>query len=257
MSDPVPPPIPPVFFQAADACAREVGDNVALVTLAGSHAYGTERPGSDLDVMGVFIASARDMLGMTPPGKTRKLTTMDATFYELLHFCKLAANANPTVLEILSAPVLTVVPAGRVLRANASLFLSRKARTTYGGYAIAQIRKAEAGTGGSRGVAHLKREKFLMHTLRLLYQGRRLLETGVVHVRLDADIAADLQATAREGLDAVKTRADAMLVDLDAAASTTWLPESPDLDGITDLICTLRGLERTSPVTGTGNSDAE
>lgn len=234
--------IPEVFREAAEDAAKQV-PNTVLVTLAGSHAYGTNRPGSDLDIMGVYIAPLRAVLSLQPPPETYKFSDRDVTFYELRHFSKLAANANPTVLELLAAPLLVMDGRGGAIRLAADAFVSKVARKTYGGYAISQIRKAEAGTGGSRGIEHYKREKFLVHTLRLLVQGRRLLETGHVQVRLTEDEIADLRDTAKQGLEAVKVRADAMLLDLDVAADASPLPEKPDYEQITDLICSLRGVE--------------
>ena len=230
------------LFERAAATAAEQVPGTVLVTLAGSHAYGTQRPGSDLDIMGIYIAPLRDVLSLRPPPETRKLADRDATFYELRHFCKLAASCNPTVLEVLGAPVLLNTPAGQQIRDAAPAFVSKLARKTYGGYAISQIRKAEAGTGGSRGLEHYKREKFLVHTLRLLAQGRRLLSTGYVQVALDEQEVDSLRATARQGLEAVRERSTTMLAELDAAAERSSLPEGPDHAAITELICQLRGV---------------
>lgn len=229
------------FLRAARNAAAQVHGTV-LVTLGGSFAYGTDRPGSDIDIMGIYVAPAREVMGLRPPPKTIKFHDRDVTFYEIHHWCSLAAKANPTVLEALAAPVLCSTRDGLAIRNAAPAFLSKLAHKTYGGYAVAQIRKAEAGTGGSRGVEHFKREKFLVHTLRLLHQGVLLLSTGRVQVRLSEEVVESIRATAREGLDAVKERADSMQAALDHAYEQSTLPDEPDYEAIADLICRLRGV---------------
>lgn len=229
------------FRHAALNAAAQVPGTI-LVTLAGSHAYRMDHPGSDLDIMGVYVAPTRDVLSLRPPKPTYRFSDRDVTFYELHQFAKLAAGANPTVLEVFAAPVLFSTFDGDLLREMSSAFLSRLAHKTYGGYAMAQISKAEKGTGGSRGVEHLKREKFLMHTLRLLVQGTALLETGEISVHMDPETVLDLRAVVDDGLERVAAHATGLLAALDVALTDSPLPERPNHEAITDIICLLRGV---------------
>ena len=41
---------------------RNLGDNIILLTLGGSHAYGMDKEGSDLDVRGIALNSKKDIL---------------------------------------------------------------------------------------------------------------------------------------------------------------------------------------------------
>ena len=41
---------------------KNLGDNIILLTLGGSHAYGMDKEGSDLDVRGIALNSKKDVL---------------------------------------------------------------------------------------------------------------------------------------------------------------------------------------------------
>lgn len=116
--------------------------------VSGSHAYGTARPDSDRDVRGVFVApleqafrlySGEGEMGVqevrAPEG--------DEVLYELRKFMKLATDCNPNILEAfwIERGIEVETPPWRKLRAHRHLFLSRKARHTFTGYAFAQLKR--------------------------------------------------------------------------------------------------------------------
>jgi predicted nucleotidyltransferase len=211
---------------------------VLLVALTGSYAYGLQRPESDVDFRGVYACSARDMLSLRPPPETVDRQHPDVTLHELRKFCRLAAAANPTVLEVLWAPMVLRTPAGDALVHHRRMFLSRRARQTYGGYARQQLIKAQRGSGGSRGVEHFKREKFLVHLLRLMDAGLHLLEHGEVMVRVpDPD---GLRARAAAPLDEIAAHVAVMERAMDEALGSSPLPEHPDLDAVDDVMAAIR-----------------
>ncbi|MBW4561611.1 MAG: nucleotidyltransferase domain-containing protein [Mojavia pulchra JT2-VF2] len=133
----------------------EVEERTILIGLAGSHGYGLNRPESDFDYRGVFIAPKRYYLGFDrieqkdtgwdEPGMFPFLdSNKDTVIYELKKILQLLAGANPNVLELLwlrNYPVLTTV--GQKLINHKQLFLSKKVKHTYSGYAFAQIKKME------------------------------------------------------------------------------------------------------------------
>lgn len=212
--------------------------DLAIFVRAGSHAYGTDRPDSDDDYRDVYLAPTVDLFRLRGPAESFDCQDPDVTLYELAKFAKLAAACNPTVLEVLWAEPLHLSPAGQLLRAHRQVFLSRRALKTYGGYAHQQLAKATKGVGGSRGSGHFRREKFLLHTIRLAEAGLHLLRTGEVQVRVPDP--AGLWERANRGLDAVV----AEFADLDdrlaVAAASSPLPEHPDLASIDHLMVTLR-----------------
>jgi hypothetical protein len=111
--------------------------------IVGSHSYGTNVEGSDIDYKGVYIQTPRDILyeGYQPQIEIGK----DETYYELGRFLALCDTANPTVLELLYTPEDCVVykhPLFDLVLEERQKFLTKKCRLSFGGYAIEQIRKA-------------------------------------------------------------------------------------------------------------------
>ena len=44
---------------------EHLGDNIILLTLGGSHAYGTNIEGSDIDIRGIALNNKADLLGLS------------------------------------------------------------------------------------------------------------------------------------------------------------------------------------------------
>lgn len=113
----------------------------------GSHAYGTNQPSSDLDLRGVAIPPREYLLGyLRRFEQAEQKGDPDVVVFSLAKFLGLAADCNPNVLEILfTDPVDHVVrtPLGDRLLSARGIFLSRKARHTFSGYAIAQLKRIE------------------------------------------------------------------------------------------------------------------
>jgi hypothetical protein len=118
-------------------------DSIILATQAGSHAYGTNIEGSDEDYRGVAIAPREYYLGFVKTfEQAEQREPYDSVIYELRKFMRLAADCNPSILELLfvdDSSVIFANEAGCTLRDNASLFLSKKAQYTFTGYAISQL----------------------------------------------------------------------------------------------------------------------
>lgn len=122
-----------------------LGDNIILLTLGGSYGYGTNIPGSDVDVRGVTCDSKRDIIGF---GTFEQVTDSrtDTTIYGFRKFVQLLISCNPNVVEILGCKpdtYLVVSPEGKMLLDNKSLFLSKKAIYSFGGYANDQLRRMQ------------------------------------------------------------------------------------------------------------------
>lgn len=216
----------------------QIPGEAALVALVGSHAYGTERPDSDRDYRGVYVAPTVRLFTMDPLLETFDRKDPDVTLHELGKFVSLAAAANPTILETLWADSYEATGTGAKLRENRHLFLSAKVFKTYTGYATQQLAKARRGTGGSRGVGHFKREKFYLHTYRLMLAGIHCLETGDLQVRVDDPEA--LWAKASQPLE--KIQADFLGLEhrIRKAYAMTELPAEPSRAAINLLLIEIR-----------------
>jgi len=149
-----------------------VEQHIIFLTLAGSHAHGTAREGSDVDLRGVCVAplSARLSLfstfeqyegplpdGLAPsviprlrahPTAARGLDVKtECVIFDIAKFIGLCADANPNALEILFADERDWVletPAWRQLHKERHGFLTTKVQQTFLGYAMAQLKKIKS-----------------------------------------------------------------------------------------------------------------
>lgn len=122
-----------------------VQDNLLVKHLAGSNAYGTALPTSDVDYRGVFVA---DPVNVRTPffrvDEVEVTSEEDTKLYELSNFMKLVVDCNPNVVESLWVDMDDVVsyhPAYLLLREHAPELLTRKVAFTTSGYALAQLKR--------------------------------------------------------------------------------------------------------------------
>lgn len=119
------------------------------LTRHGSQAYGLSTPTSDLDLKGVLIGEKRNYLGFL--NRVEQLEELasrggpnDLVIYELQKFFKLASDCNPNIIEVLwtaDEDVIFANALGVKLREMAPRFLSQKAKHTFSGYAMAQLKR--------------------------------------------------------------------------------------------------------------------
>lgn len=111
--------------------------------IVGSKSYGTAIETSDTDTKFVFQESLEHILGFG--GRDQYDVTKDNVGYEIRRFLSLLQSGNPTVLELLFTPddcVIEKHPAFDIVLANRNIFLTKKCKMAFGGYAIDQIRKS-------------------------------------------------------------------------------------------------------------------
>lgn len=107
----------------------------------GSHAYGLATPTSDEDWKGVVIPPKPYFFGFAQRFEQAESKTPDMVVFDLRKFMALAADCNPNIIEVLWTEPLVVTPLGERLRAARGLFLSKKAKHTFSGYALAQLKR--------------------------------------------------------------------------------------------------------------------
>jgi predicted nucleotidyltransferase len=123
----------------------KLGDNIMFVTLGGSHAYGTNVEGSDLDIRGCAFNTKEELLLQNCFEQIIDNNT-DTTIYGFNKFIKLLSNCNPNVIEMLGLPkeyYWQLSDLGAELIDKRDMFLSKKAVQTFGGYAYAQLRRLD------------------------------------------------------------------------------------------------------------------
>lgn len=122
-----------------------LGDNIILLGLGGSYAYGTNNENSDIDIRGVATHSPEDIL--TRKGFDQVVNeATDTTVYSLEKIINLLSNCNPNTIEILGLEpwqYLYVSDVGQALIDNADMFLSKRAVHSFGGYANSQLRRLD------------------------------------------------------------------------------------------------------------------
>lgn len=124
---------------------EHLGNNIILLGLGGSHAYGTENKNSDLDIRGIATNSKRNILIRKDFEQVVERET-DTTIYSFEKIIKLLCECNPNTIEILGLKpehYLYLSPIGEELLKNKCLFLSKRAIHSFGGYANSQLRRME------------------------------------------------------------------------------------------------------------------
>lgn len=122
-----------------------LGDNIILLTLGGSHAYGTNVETSDIDCRGITYNPLDSLLGNKVFEQYEDKTT-DTTIYGLNKMIKLLLECNPNTIEQLGSKLehyIILNDDGKKLIENRKIFLSKRAVYTFGGYANAQLRRLQ------------------------------------------------------------------------------------------------------------------
>lgn len=138
----------------------DLAKSTILLTLAGSRAYGFSNSTSDWDYRGLCIPPLDTYIGISNKfeqavdGATKHVwknypdglieADSDMQVMELSKFCNLAADCNPSVIEILFSADENLIlrhPISEVLLENRALFLSRRAKPRFCGYALSQLKR--------------------------------------------------------------------------------------------------------------------
>lgn len=110
-------------------------------TIHGSRAYGLQTPESDTDRKGIIVGPRRWYLGFLASPEQIEVNA-DHVRYELRKFFRLAAAANPTILELMwtdAGDHEVVTPVAERLLDERRRFLSRRVEGSFCGYAMSQL----------------------------------------------------------------------------------------------------------------------
>jgi len=111
--------------------------------VTGSRLYGTATPESDLDIRGVCIPPLEVLID--PFNKFEQQDSgfdEDKAIYSLDKFINLCANANPNIIELLFVPKESILFSNEYwdsVMEYKHLFLSKKVKYTFTGYAFSQL----------------------------------------------------------------------------------------------------------------------
>ncbi|GHU76497.1 nucleotidyltransferase [Clostridia bacterium] len=140
--------------------------NIVHLVVSGSRGYGTDNSDSDIDLRGFLVEDKRYLLGTGRFEQFEDIPT-DTVIYGVKKFFSLCAAANPNALELLGADedcIVVMSEAGRKVRENADMFLSKRVVGSFGNYASAQLRRLSNALCHDQFDAELQ-EKHLRDTL--------------------------------------------------------------------------------------------
>ena len=159
----------------------EQPDPLLFATVSGAHLYGFPSRDSDVDLRGVHLLPAADLVGLREPDETRSRmwerdgVEMDLVTHDLRKFVRLMLRRNGYVLEQLLSPlVVHTTDAHAELVALAPAVLTSHHAHHYRGFATTQWRLFEK-TGEL---------KPLLYTFRVLLTGIHLMRSGQVRAHL-------------------------------------------------------------------------
>ena len=204
-----------------------VNKMIILQGIVGSMAYGLNTENSNIDRLGVFINSTASYWRLTKPKETIVKTSPDIRFHEIEKFLSLCLKCNPTLMELLWLEKYEFGTSwGNELVYLRDAFLStRRIITAYAGYASSQIKNGNKDA--------FKRAK---HCLRLIRQGKELLTTGFLTIR----VKNPEEYFALEKLDAAHIE-DKLINELDDfICCKSVLPNVPDIDRINEFLSDVR-----------------
>lgn len=234
-------------------------DNAIGLVRSGSYLYGTNMPESDMDYVGFFIAPPEYVIGRkkiemvefrtnkSSSGRANTKDDIDCTFYELSKWFSLLEGNSPNQLELLFVndhnKVFTTDLFDYVLQSR-SLFISKKLRHSFCGYAFSQLKKNEIKSGNQTGRKELIEKhgvdtKLLSHAMRLYTETLDLLVGGEIRFPLYNN--QELMSIRRGEIDYEEFKAKCKRYEdlIDQAYISSTLQFSPNFTGISALQMTL------------------
>lgn len=227
------------------------------VAVAGSRAYGTETESSDWDYRGFFMPDRASVLGYrdSKKNKVTQNASKDEALWEVRDYFRMAANANPNVLETLFVDEDRIVHEGEyasMVLENKERFLSRRIARTYFGYAFGNYKRilnqrtnpfAADGTVKSVFTPMSYDGKDAMHLVRLLRTGLECMKTGQLRIRRPEDRDYFL-AIRRKEVPFADIEAEFKSTDsiFEAETAKSPLPKDPDEDYLNELCMSMMSM---------------
>jgi len=229
---------------------------LCYLSYAGSRTYGTHTPVSDVDIQGFFIPNLEYLIGLKQVEqvelnfKNVRGVLIEGTIFSIPKIFKLLSECNPNVLEMLwireSDMIYKNNVAEKVL-ANKDLFISKKVKHTFGGYAHAQLQRMKRVNinANLNPLRRQRREEFgydtknALHLIRILTMGYEILVEKTLNVwREDREYLKAILA-GEYNFEYIQQLADKKFDLLEEAYIKSDLPEKVDYSKIEDLLKTI------------------
>lgn len=177
---------------------KNLGSNVILLALGGSHAYGMNNENSDVDIRGIALNKKEEILLNKDFEQVVDVTT-DTTVYSFNKMIELLTSNNPNTLEILGCKhehYVFMSNIGKELIENRKLFLSKICIHTFLGYASSQLRRME--NKSARLVSQTENEK---HILKSIENAKYDFKNRYYPTSKDDKISLYVDKTVQDGYD--------------------------------------------------------
>lgn len=167
-----------------------LGKRIILMGLGGSYAYGTNNENSDIDFRGITLNLPSDLLGLTEFEQYEDENT-DTVIYSFNKVVKLLLECNPNTIEMLGLDeeqYLIKTALGQELLDHKSLFLSKRAAKSFGGYASAQLRRLQNAIARDS-MPQQEREQHIYNSVKNALEDFRrkneMFDKGNIHIYID------------------------------------------------------------------------
>ena len=177
---------------------ENLGSNIILLTLGGSHAYGMDKEDSDVDVRGISLNSKSDILLGADFEQVVDVDT-DTTVYSFNKMIQLLTSNNPNTIEQLGClpqHYFYLSEIGKELLDNRKMFLSQICVHTFGGYASSQLRRMS--NKAARLVSQAENESYI---LKSIDNTRYEFRNRYYPFEDDNDLKLYIDKSAQEGYD--------------------------------------------------------
>ena len=213
------------------------GEELLLLGVTGSTAYGLATENSDVDRLGIYRVPTEVLFGLGfNMGKASRVLTDpdDVQMHEIGKYVGLVLKGNPTVTELLYLDRYEVRDPRiePLIDIRSKLLGQRTIRAAYSGYAYAQAkrlanREAEGRKGFNSDLAK-RTAKHGRHCFRLMLQAEQLLTEGTINVDVSdhRDELFAIGELAETDVGAFLKRFEEREAELAAVKSD--LPEEPD-----------------------------
>lgn len=177
---------------------ENLGSNIILLTLGGSHAYGMDKEDSDVDIRGISLNSKSDILLGADFEQVVDVDT-DTTIYSFNKMIRLLMSNNPNTIEQLGCSpqhYFYLSEIGKELLDNRKMFLSQICIHTFGNYASSQLRRMS--NKAARLVSQAENESYI---LKSIDNARYEFKNRYYPFEDDNDLKLYIDKSAQEGYD--------------------------------------------------------
>lgn len=144
---------------------EHLGNNIVLLVLGGSHAYGMNQEKSDIDIRGIALNSKEEILLGQDFEQVIDVDT-DTTVYSFNKIIQLLTSNNPNTIEQLGClpeHYLYLSDIGRELLENRKMFLSKICIHSFAGYSQSQLRRLQ--NKSARLVGQAENEQYILKSI--------------------------------------------------------------------------------------------